>query len=154
MGKSAAMALSVGLVLAGSATADTFTPTRFDDPAPPNKCKPGDCSLREAVKAANNGPGLDQILLQDGTYKLEIPNDGTFSGLESGDLDLYTKIELRGQGADETRIDANGVGRVISHGCGVGPALAVTIEDLTVKDGDPGDDPFNCELGDRTIGGG
>ena len=30
----------------------TFTVTRFDDPGP-GPCQPGDCSLREAVMAAN-----------------------------------------------------------------------------------------------------
>jgi CSLREA domain-containing protein len=56
------------------ALADTFKPTRFDDPAP-NKCKPHDCSLREAIRAADKDPSHSTILLGKGTYKLQIPPD-------------------------------------------------------------------------------
>ena len=43
------------LATASAASADTYHPTRTDDPAP-NGCKPKDCSLREAVIASNANP--------------------------------------------------------------------------------------------------
>ena len=58
---------------------DTFAPTRFDDP-PPNKCKPSDCSLREALRAAGNRNGRDEVALRRGVYELEIPFLATTHG--------------------------------------------------------------------------
>lgn len=53
---------------AGQASAfQVFTVTRFDDPAP-NGCLVSDCSLREAVLAANALAGYDLVLLGTGTY--------------------------------------------------------------------------------------
>jgi CSLREA domain-containing protein len=67
-------ALVAGLLAASGATGATFKPTRHDDP-PPGNCKQADCSLREAVMAANEGSGRDTILLRKGTYELEVPAD-------------------------------------------------------------------------------
>lgn len=62
------------LVIPGVALADTYTPTRFDDPSP-DGCKKGDCSLREAVIAANAHSGTDVIVLRGGaTYSLSRKN--------------------------------------------------------------------------------
>lgn len=56
--------------IAGQASAfQTFTVTRFDDPAP-NGCLAGDCSLREAVLAANALAGFDAVVLATGTYSV------------------------------------------------------------------------------------
>jgi hypothetical protein len=73
----------VGIFLA-PAQAATFIPSRFDDP-PPDGCNPGDCSLREAVIAANGSAGRDTIQLQAGAYTLTIPEA---ANPESGDLDV------------------------------------------------------------------
>jgi len=51
----AALAVAMMLALlpgAGPAQAAFYSVTRFDDPAP-NGCNAGDCSLREAIIAAN-----------------------------------------------------------------------------------------------------
>lgn len=145
--------LLLGVAVAPSAIADTFKPTRFDDPAPANKCKPDDCSLREAVRAANNQGGRDEVVLKEGTYELEILGSGP--PFESGDLDIFTGLELRGKGARQTKIDANGIDRVISNGCGISTTGSVTIERLTLRGGDPGANPFNCTgAGDASLGGG
>ena len=75
------------LVLATAAFANTYTPTRFDDPAP-NGCKARDCSLREAITKANRHAGADKIVLKGGkTYKLTRPNAGGTEDLNAtGDL--------------------------------------------------------------------
>jgi hypothetical protein len=53
------VAAAAALLLAAGApaSADVFKPTRFNDPTP-GKCKPQDCSLREAVIAARTRSGL------------------------------------------------------------------------------------------------
>jgi len=48
------------LLAPAAARAAGYTPTRTDDP-PPDGCRPDDCSLREAVIAANAGGGFDFI---------------------------------------------------------------------------------------------
>jgi CSLREA domain-containing protein len=73
----------------------------------------GDCSLREAVQAANadaavdacaSGSGADTITLPAGTYVLNQPG---------GDLKLTSNITLRGAGAGLTILDADGDDRSV-----------------------------------------
>ena len=84
----AGVAVAVWIVLAGApnAAAATFAVTRTDDPAP-DACDPSDCSLREAVLAANALPGSDALLLPAGHFRLSIPGPGENAGA-AGDLDL------------------------------------------------------------------
>lgn len=64
-----ALFVLAALLTPGALAAATFTLTRFDDPLPGN-CLPTDCSLREAVLAANAAPGADRIVLGVGDYVL------------------------------------------------------------------------------------
>jgi len=48
-----------------------YTPTRFDDPTP-NGCQPADCSLREAIIAAEDTMGANTIHAPAGTYTLSL----------------------------------------------------------------------------------
>src|SRR5687768_2605620 len=60
------------LALSPTAHADIFNVTRTDDPLP-DACAPGDCSLREAMEAADgNDPfaAADEIILPAGTHTL------------------------------------------------------------------------------------
>ena len=102
----------VTLILASSASlafADTLTVTRTDDPSPSN-CDQMNCSLREAVNAANNeGPGSNvTILLQAGqTYTLTQPA-GSNKELGGALLILHgVKIQTQGTGGEAT-INGNG----------------------------------------------
>ncbi len=94
------------LTALGSAHAADYSPTRFDDPAP-DACIPADCSLREAVLAANASAGQDTILLASGTYTLS--NTG-------GLTDLYVSDSLRllGQGVNSTALASAGNGRALN----------------------------------------
>ena len=96
--------------LAGAA----LEPTRFDDPAP-DGCQPADCSLREAVIAANNSPGSDTITLAAGTYSLTIPGAEESAGA-TGDLNVHSALVIAGQGTDATVIDGGGNDRVMLVG--------------------------------------
>ena len=114
---SAAIAMVLALSLAPSSVlGKTFEVTRKDDPTP-GKCKRGDCSLREAIRAANGRSGADVVTLPDrGRYDLERPN--SLPGIDEeealrGDLDVTERLALRHPGKGKATIDANGVDRVL-----------------------------------------
>jgi CSLREA domain-containing protein len=70
-----------------------------------------DCSLREAIVAANATPGADTILLGPGTYTL------TRAGADeeaaaTGDLDVTDDLAVVGAGASSTVIDGGGIDRI------------------------------------------
>jgi hypothetical protein len=108
----ALVAMVACLGLAAPAAADTFKPTRFDDPAP-GKCKPSDCSLREAFRTANRREGHDAIRLDRGRYRMELPPDEG-SG-EDGGWWAYD-VSIRGKGPEETTLDGNAVDSVMQLG--------------------------------------
>lgn len=115
-----------------------------------------DCSLREAIQAANTdtsvdgcpaGEGDDAILLPAGTYVL------TLSGTEedanaTGDLDIITgTLILMGPGPERTVIDGNQVDRVLH----VHKGVTVEIHGIRITQGrTPGGYPG----GERSAGGG
>ena len=112
------------------AGAATFTVTRTGDP-PPNGCRRGDCSLREAVIAANNRSGPDTIKLGPGRYELTraAPDE---EEAQTGDLDILKNVTITGAGPGETIIDGNGNDRVF-HTSEL--ADNVVISNLAVKGG-------------------
>jgi len=136
MRRAAGTVISALLILASPAFAATLEPTRFDDP-PPGKCKPGDCSLREAFIAANEKAGRDAIKLGKGTYKLSIPetlsdpNDSS-----AGDLDAVDRLKLTGRSAKLTRISGKDITRVLHV---QGTFTDYTIRKLTLTRGAAGD---------------
>ncbi len=83
------------------ASAATLNVTRFDDPVP-DGCVATDCSLREAVIAANLTAAVDAILLDTGIYELT----QTASGADplSFDLDVTQPLQIIGQGSASTTI--------------------------------------------------
>jgi CSLREA domain-containing protein len=101
--------LSVLLLVVSAVHGDTFLVTTSAD-TNDGACDQN-CSLREAVIAANSNPGLDRITLPAGTYVLAIA--GTGEDLSAtGDLDARDDLEIYGAGAATTIIDANGIDRV------------------------------------------
>jgi CSLREA domain-containing protein len=101
----------------------------------------GDCSLREAVRAANldttvsgcpAGSGADEIILPAGTYVLtRTGQDENFA--VTGDLDLSSDLTITGAGAAQTIIDGNKSDRVF-HILFNDPT--VTISGVTIQNGD------------------
>jgi CSLREA domain-containing protein len=91
-----------------------------------------DCSLREAIIAANSSPGMDTIHLPGGTYTLSIA--GTYEDLAwTGDLDITDDLSLVGVGATCTVIDANRFGdRVFDAIAGT-----IDIRKVTIRGGNP-----------------
>jgi CSLREA domain-containing protein len=100
----------------------------------------GNCTLREAVIAANTdaavdacaaGSGADVILLAAGTYTLTVAGADEDAGL-TGDLDVTSAITLRGAGSSSTILGAGATGDRVIHVLSTGTA---TLEQLTIRDG-------------------
>ncbi|MBK8268691.1 MAG: hypothetical protein IPK83_10485 [Planctomycetes bacterium] len=97
----------IGL-LAPVVQAAEFVVTRTDDPAP-DGCAPGDCSLREAVIAANAAAGADTITLPAGTFTLSIAGAAGVDDIDPAisDLDIgWGGLTINGAGAASTTIQA------------------------------------------------
>jgi CSLREA domain-containing protein len=80
----------------------------------------GDCSLREAIIAANTdtavdacpaGNGADTIILPTGTFTFTLAGTSE-NEAATGDLDILDDLTLTGDGAASTFIDANGLDRI------------------------------------------
>jgi CSLREA domain-containing protein len=130
------LALAVGLVVAAvaapTAAADFYGVSKHGDHAP-DGCTKSDCTLREAILAANANPGRDRILLPSNRpYHLSrtgLPDDGALRG----DLDI-TNDPLRiyhGRSGWAT-IDAQGIDRVFEIFAGA----KTTLENLRITGGD------------------
>lgn len=89
----------MALFPAGSVRADTFQVTKTGDTD--NACRPQNCSLREAIDAANTNPGADDVSVPAGTYLLT-----------RGQLVVSDDVAVAGAGADSTIIDGDGTNRV------------------------------------------
>ena len=119
---------SLALATAGAAAAATLEVTRTDDPLP-DRCLPGDCSLREATLAAAETEGGDEIVLRAGAgpYVLAQPDllaDGAPDGT-AGDLDVDPGgVKISRRGGRYATIDANGLDRVLDVASGFGLKLA------------------------------
>lgn len=82
----------------------------------------GDCSLREAILAANNdvavdaclaGDGVDTITLPAGDYFFDVVPGASGEDLAvTGDLDIRESLTINGAGRVTTVVNANGVDRV------------------------------------------
>ncbi len=113
----------------------TFTVTRTDDPVP-NGCAPADCSLREAIIAANNLAGADSITLPTATepYTLTIAGFSE-DAAATGDLDITDALNINGDGAGDTIINGNRDATVdrVFHVIG---AVNLNISGVTIENGD------------------
>lgn len=105
--------------------------TRYDDPTP-GLCAPADCSLREAVIAANQDAAADRILLSAGTYTLTRTGNQE-DGALVGDLDLLADVEILGVAANLTVVHSSTGDRVFDVPSGV--RLAVRFADLAITFG-------------------
>jgi CSLREA domain-containing protein len=99
----------------------------------------GDCSLREALTAANTnsardacpaGSGLDTITVPPGTYLLTRAGAGE-NAAATGDLDITGPVFIIGAGAATTVIDGNDLDRVL-HVVGAAP---VELTGITLQNG-------------------
>jgi CSLREA domain-containing protein len=90
-----------------------------------------DCSLREAIIAANSTPGDSLINLPTGMYLLSIV--GVNEDLAAtGDLDISDNLTLVGSGAATTIIDGGSIDRVIHITV---PSAVVSLTGITIQKG-------------------
>ena len=130
LGLTMALLWLLGAGLLPIAHAANFGPTKFSDDN--GTCDVGDCSLREAIIAANGNGQADTITLGAGTYHLTLTS-GT-SDADYGDLDITGSdaLTITGVGPGLTIIDANGIDRVFEIHSGAGP---VVISGVTIISG-------------------
>ena len=95
-----------------------------------------DCSLREAIEAANNVAGA--VIVPAGTYMLSIPGINETANA-TGDLDIRDDMGIYGAGMGQTIIDANGIDRVINLVSGAQDANTLILRDLTLTHGNAAD---------------
>ena len=129
--------LSVLLPFAGKGQivyAASLTVTTTDDELNAD----GDCSLREAIQAANTdtavdacfaGSGADTIVLPAGTYSLSIAGAGEYANA-TGDLNITSDLTLQGDGAATTILDGADLDRVLHIFAG-----QVQISGVTIRNG-------------------
>ncbi len=100
-----------------------------------------DCSLREAVVAANNAAGADMITFTpNGTHQLTINNAGVENAAAEGDLDVTQSLTVVGNGTANTIVQAgtnttNGIDKVFSINPLFTSAFATSISNLTMRFG-------------------
>src|SRR6187431_930620 len=99
----AAVAMLAITAFSSSTYAATFVVTKTADTAD-GACD-ADCSLREAITAANVAAGADVITLPAGTYTLTITGTNEDANA-NGDLDITTAITINGGGSGSTVIQA------------------------------------------------
>lgn len=99
----------------------------------------GDCSLREAVQAANSntavdacaaGSGDDEILIPSGTYVLNRAGAGEDSNA-TGDLDVTGNLTLSRSGSGVVTLDGNATDRILQ----VLGSARVAVNDVTFTNG-------------------
>lgn len=80
----------------------------------------GDCSLREAIQAANTdsavdacpaGTVSDTVMVPAGLYTLSLAGANE-DGNATGDLDILDEVKILGSGAGSTTIDGNNLDRI------------------------------------------
>ena len=92
-----------------------------------------DCSLREAVQAANDNPGHDKIVIPAGTYVLtRVGTESDSNTNEFDDLDVRDDTTIEGAGMDKTIVSGNDSFRVF-HVINNGPEETSTVRHLTVR---------------------
>jgi len=130
LSKTVAFTLAIVLLGAAAAQARTYEVTARTDPKP-DGCSARECTLREAVIAANQHGGADTIVLPSrNRYVLALASTGEDRSA-NGDLDITSgplTIVHRGRGT--ATIDANKVDRIFDIGNG-----AVTLDKLKLVDG-------------------
>jgi CSLREA domain-containing protein/MYXO-CTERM domain-containing protein len=124
-----ALALAGALGAAAPAPAAVYVVTKTADTLD-DVCD-ADCSLRDAVRAANFTPAVaDVIQVPAGWYTLSLPGSGEDQAA-TGDLDVRRETVIEGAGMDLTVIDAAGLDRVFQAPLS-GP---VELRDLTLRGG-------------------
>ncbi len=128
------LGLGFTLIFSPVVEAATFTVTKTADTAD-GTCD-ADCSLREAVIAANVNADADEIIIPAGTYSLDLIT-ACEDNAATGDLDISADLTINGAGPGSTIIDGIERDRVfhIFLNANATSDISVAINDLTVING-------------------
>jgi CSLREA domain-containing protein len=113
------------LIVAAPARGATFDVTKAADGAD-GACD-ADCSLREAVIAANDSAGPDTISLHAQTYTLSLASPVHTPDEDDpalGDLDVTDGVTIAGGAADRSIVDAAGIDRAFDVASGAGAEIS------------------------------
>ncbi len=127
-----AAVVAVGTIVVGGipAAAAQFTVTKTADTAD-GSCN-ADCSLREAVDAANATGGPDEVVLPAGTYTLT-RTGGDENLNDSGDLDISESLTISGAVSATTIIHQAVSGQRVLHA--TAPGTNLTLSGVTIEGG-------------------
>lgn len=126
------MAACVFATTGSQAAGKTYKPTTFNDHTP-NGCTKADCTLREAITAANERSGPDKVVVRGGkTYKLAIPGRDDDTNAQ-GDLDVSDSLTLTSSNAKLATVDAKRVDRVLETN-----GARFSLVRMRIRGGDPG----------------
>lgn len=119
-----ALVLVALLLGAATASAQTYTVTRTDDPIP-GACEPGDCSLREAVMASNSTTSVDDVVV--------VPANSSPYIIQYEFLSFFIsdETEVRGAGASQTVVKGDGQESIFA----VGTGIKATLTGMTITNG-------------------
>ncbi len=138
MGKSRVLffvLLSWNLSFSSPAAADEFLVNTEEDSTGSCDSILGDCSLREAIDAANSNAGGDKILIPEGIYQLTRSDEVAEDANQWGDLDVLDgDLVIEGAGANLTIIDAAALHERAFH-IPSGENIDVTFRNLTIRNG-------------------
>ncbi len=126
-----AMAAAIAIILGATASAHARTYVVNDHRDHLGTCTPSDCTLREAVIAANDRPGGDVISMpMHRTHFLSIESTGEDAALD-GDLDVTSgPLRIVHSGRRTAAIDAGRIDRVFDI-----QAAETRLEELTIRGG-------------------
>ena len=131
----AALALVAAMLGAAQpAYAATFTVNTTTD-ANDGTCNASNCSLREAILAANAAAGNDTIVVPAGTYQITLSPGPDENVAATGDFDILGGLSIIGAGAGSTIITANDADRVFDIDPFGGCNCTINLSDLTVAHG-------------------
>ena len=120
----------VAISVPGTASAATIVVDTRDDELNTD----GDCSLREAIQAANTDAAVDACLAGSSADTISVPA-GTYTLTTSSELAISTDLTLDGAGADTTVIQAATSPGAASWRVFNITAGTVSISDVTVRHG-------------------
>lgn len=118
------LALVALLLTAATASAQTYTVTRTDDPFPA-PCEVGNCSLRGAVAASNGTTGVDDVIV--------VPANANPYLIQYEFLSFFIsdETEVRGAGANQTVVKGDGEESIFAVGAGI----KATLTGMTITNG-------------------
>src|ERR1700752_5317289 len=96
---------------------------RHDDPRP-GRCAHEDCSVREAIRAANRHPGRDMVVLPDRNPRYELSRSAGRSDQSRVDLAVTGPTIIRHGRGGRATLDVQGVDRVLEIRSGARTKLA------------------------------